>query len=833
MLLLALLAVVPAGRAETSLYLAGMLAALTALAVRVVVVPAGRGVWALLAAGAAVLLGGQALLLDASDGSSQVLPSAVQEHAVWALAGLGAYPLLYAAQMALLRQRVQRLLPSAWLDGVITTVLLMALAQAFVVPDLQARTGLGTLAASALVGRIALDLLMLSFALANAAMVGWRSDRRLGLVAAAFALLLLADVAGVGRLTGLLVHPLLGNPLVGPSVDAARFAALVLLTSASWRRPAPPTQVVAEGWPVLLAPTLALLGSVTLLGVHLRTPLPALAAELSLLTILLIGIKVLVVFREVLRLADSHRLALSDELTGLANRRALLQRLSTLSIDRAGAEHADRRAVVGRSGPQSAGALLVIDLDHFKDVNDSLGHQYGDDLLRQVATRMAAVLPPAALLARLGGDEFAVLVPEVGLGQGERIAERLLQTLGAPFPLGALSAHVGASIGIAVWPFTCLGPGTGSGFGFAPPAEQQGRDDAGDDSPDGLSDDSQHEVGAELLRRADAAMYTAKRAGGGTARYDEATGQAARQRLQRVEQLRTGITGGELIAYYQPQVDVRTGAVVGMEALVRWAHPQLGVLAPVHFVELAEAHGLMSELTTVVLSQAVQQTAAWHAAGFPLRIAVNLATSCLVNPDLVPLVDQVLADSGLPATALVLEITETTLMSDPDTSRATIEDLLRRGVAVSIDDYGTGYSSLAYLQDLSAVELKLDRAFTLRLASENPAGGTAGNSAGGVGVEGGRTAAIIAGTVELAHSLGMRLLVEGVEDVATLQRLSELGVDETQGYHHARPMPAAEVLPWLNVHQRQRRTTASAIPQKRTDGRVVLQEQPAPAPEVV
>ncbi|WP_432575205.1 EAL domain-containing protein, partial [Kineococcus sp. SYSU DK005] len=277
------------------------------------------------------------------------------------------------------------------------------------------------------------------------------------------------------------------------------------------------------------------------------------------------------------------------------------------------------------------------------------------------------------------------------------------------------------------------------------------------------------------------AMYVAKRGGGGLARYDEASGQAARQRLQRVGELRAGIAAGELVPYYQPQVDVRTGAVVGVEALVRWAHPQRGVLAPVEFVELAEAHGMMAELTTAVLRQAAEQAASWHAAGFPVRVAVNLATSCLVNPALVPLVDEVIATSGLDATALVLEITETTLMSDPRRSRATIEALLVRGVSVSIDDYGTGYSSLAYLQDLPAVELKLDRAFTLRLSGEAQAGATG---------EPGRTASIIAGTVELAHSLGMRLLVEGVEDATTLRRLGELGVDETQGYHHARPMPA-------------------------------------------
>ncbi|WP_432573347.1 diguanylate cyclase domain-containing protein, partial [Kineococcus sp. SYSU DK005] len=526
------------GGAWTPLYLTGALAALAALVLRAVLAPRGRGVWSLLAAGAGVLVAVQAVLLLTSGTSTGALGQALvahqQQHQVLAVAGLLGYPFLYAGQMMLLRQRVRHLLPSAWLDGVITIAVLTAVLEAFVVPHLQQAAGFTAGLATALAGRVAMDLLMLSFAVANGAMVGWRSDRRLALVAAAFAALLLSDAVAVGRVGAVLVHPALG-----PLVDAGRLAALVLLAVAAWSRPAPRTEAVAEGWPVLLAPTVALLFSVGLLGTHLRSPLPAPAVVVTLVTILLVGVKVLVIFREVLRLADSREQALSDELTGLANRRALRQRLRGAGTGR-GLLPRVAGAPAPRDGLQPRGALLLVDLDRFKDVNDSLGHESGDHLLRQVAERMAAAVPEQALLARLGGDEFAVLLDGADAADAQRAGERLLQALVEPFALGPLSVRVGASAGIATWPFTCPGPGP-SPLAAAGPAGRAGgdRDGEGEQPGDGGR-------GAELLRRADSAMYVAKRGGGGLARYDEASGQAARQRLQRVGELRAGIAAGEL-----------------------------------------------------------------------------------------------------------------------------------------------------------------------------------------------------------------------------------------------------------------------------------------------
>jgi len=363
-------------------------------------------------------------------------------------------------------------------------------------------------------------------------------------------------------------------------------------------------------------------------------------------------------------------------------------------------------------------------------------------------------VPAQALLVRLGGDEFAIVLPRSGLPAAEAVARDVLAGLARPLRLHAVAMTIHASIGVAGWPF---------------------REPA---APDGVAPEREDAPG-ELLRRADAAMYVAKRAGGGTARYDETADRRARERRLLANELEVGILTGQLETHYQPQVDVRSSRVTGMEALVRWRHPQQGLLAPAAFLALAEQHGYMAELTATVLHQAAHDAVQWARRGWPLRVSVNLSTSCLLDPDLPSLIARVLTSTGLDPALLVLEITETTLMQDPRRSRETIARLLRLGTSVSIDDYGTGYSSLAYLQDLPAAELKLDRAFTERLGSDP------------------RTAAIIKSTTDLAHSLGLRMLVEGVEDAATLARLAELGVDETQGYHHARPMPAQDVLPWL------------------------------------
>lgn len=265
--------------------------------------------------------------------------------------------------------------------------------------------------------------------------------------------------------------------------------------------------------------------------------------------------------------------------------------------------------------------------------------------------------------------------------------------------------------------------------------------------------------------------------------YDEAADAERRERRETLEGLRAVLSGapgaGELEVHYQPQV-AASGVVVGAEALVRWRHPERGVLAPAAFLDLAEEHGLMGALTARVLRRAAADAAAWARRGHRLRVSVNVSTSVLVDPGLMPLVEEVLARTPLAASDLVLEITETMLMRDPERALPTARRLAGRGVGLSIDDYGTGYASMGYLDDLPATELKLDRAFTARLGRRE------------------RTAAIVRTTVDLAHRLGLRLVAEGVEDAATLRALHDLGVDETQGYLHCRPLGAAAFGRWLD-----------------------------------
>lgn len=428
--------------------------------------------------------------------------------------------------------------------------------------------------------------------------------------------------------------------------------------------------------------------------------------------------------RDLSQLAASREEALTDELTGAGNRRGLTRRLGDPARHR-------------RAG------LLLVDLDRFKEVNDRHGHAVGDALLQEVASRFRGVLPGDAYLTRPGGDEFAVVLGRRSAASAREVATTAVRVLAAPVVVGDLHLHVGASTGVV-----CAGPD--------------------EDLP-----------GEELLRRADVAMYTAKASGGGVSCYDRELDEAAQESARLLEELRAVLVedaagAGRLVVHHQVQLEA-SGAVAGTEALVRWEHPRRGLLGPDVFLPTAEQRGLMGDLTKVVLRRALEDAARWRAPGSRLRTSVNLSASCLLDPALPGFVAESLAATGTPAPCLVLEITETTLMADPGRAVAAARRLAALGVEVSVDDYGTGYSSLAYLQDLPVAELKLDRVFAARVVEDE------------------RTAAIVAGTVDLAHRLGMRVVAEGVEDAATLARLLVLGCDATQGYLHGRPVAADDL----------------------------------------
>jgi len=447
------------------------------------------------------------------------------------------------------------------------------------------------------------------------------------------------------------------------------------------------------------------------------------------------GVRVVQLVVSLGQLGQSQLEARTDELTGIANRRALGAALANAASD-------ERDA-----------ALLIVDLDRFKEINDHHGHSVGDEVLRTMAGRLRSTLPADALLGRLGGDEFAVLLLGAAAADAPDIAGAVLGICTDPVDTSAGQISVGASVGVAASAVTI---------------EHSG------------------DHGVDLMRRADTAMYVAKRSGGGVAFFDEEADLEARRERDLLDELRwlfgpeaSPADRDQILVHFQPQLSARTGDVVGVEALVRWRHPRLGVLFPDAFLDLVERHGLMFELTRTVLHNAVRETRNWAALGRWPRLAVNLSASSLSDPDLLAMVDREVAESGIEPSQLTLEITETTLMIDPEGALEVMRQLAARHIAISIDDYGTGYSSLAYLNDLPAKELKLDRSFTSRVLHDQ------------------RTASIIAGTVDIAHGLGLRIIAEGVEDEATLVVLRKLGCDETQGYLHARPMPADYFLWWL------------------------------------
>ncbi len=434
--------------------------------------------------------------------------------------------------------------------------------------------------------------------------------------------------------------------------------------------------------------------------------------------------------------AEANRvLAEHDSLTGLANR-SLLERRGAEAIEDA------RRHDRGL-------ALLLLDLDRFKEINDTLGHHHGDGLLRLVGPRLESVLGDGSTVARLGGDEFVVLLHDVEDAEAARaVGERLLAALEDPFPVDDLDLDVGGSLGIA------LSPEHGHDF-------------------------------QTLLRHADVAMYAAKANPAGIAVYDPQYDINSPARLSLLGELRRGIEQGQLVLHFQPQADLATGAVAGVEALVRWAHPTHGLLAPDEFIPLAESTTLIRPLTLAVLDGALGFAAERRAAGEPLTVAVNLSAHSLLDPELTSDVEAELTRHGLPGEVLVLEITESSVMADRDRARTTLVQLADLGVRLSIDDFGTGHSSLAYLHRLPVHELKIDRAFVADLTSAS-------------------NGAIVRASIDIARALGLRVVAEGVEDQDTWDRLAALGCTLAQGYHLSRPVPADELVAWTD----RRRVTA-------------------------
>ncbi len=431
--------------------------------------------------------------------------------------------------------------------------------------------------------------------------------------------------------------------------------------------------------------------------------------------------------------AEREFQALHDSLTGLPNRQYFSERLDAAIAD-------------ARTTGDSV-AVLLLDLDRFKEVNDTLGHPSGDRLLCEVAARLVGDLRDTDTVARLGGDEFALLLPGVaGPDVARRKAEELLAGVAQPYAIGGLTLEVDGSIGIAMYP-------------------HHGHD------------------AATLLQRADVAMYAAKETHTDFQVYSPGRDHNSAERLALAAELREAINNKALEVFYQPVVDLHTGHVRGAEALVRWNHPTRGMLPPDEFIPVAEHTGLIRPLTMYVLITALHRRAAWAAAGHELSISVNVSTRDLVDGDLPRKVSDLLLVSGMPAAALTLEVTESQLMADPERCSHVLRELSDQGVQIAIDDFGTGFSSLVSLRSLPVDIIKVDKSFVLHMATNDD------------------DDAIVRSTVDLGRSLGLRVVAEGVENEVVVQRLRSYGCHDMQGYFLSRPLPAEAFDAWLAGHE--------------------------------
>ena len=513
------------------------------------------------------------------------------------------------------------------------------------------------------------------------------------------------------------------SPAVGQS---GLLVAAALLAVAAWLPPAPAD--APRSWVVLpLSGALGVSALAILVGLGDRAGVPALALAAACFTGTVA--RALVAEVDAHRLASSQEDALTDELTGLGNRRRLAFAITAALEDRQ---------------PDEYVGLVLVDLDRFKEVNDTLGHQIGDALLRQVSDRMRAAAGEH-LLVRMGGDEFSLLVAPTKDGRSAQAAAYdLVHALAEPIAIGDLLLRTRASAGVALVP-------------------QHAKD------------------AVELMRCADVAMYEAKTAtsGEGVALFDAEVDNVRRSVVRRTDELREGVARGDLVVHYQPEVDLSDGSIVGIEALVRWRHKTEGLLPPERFLSLAEQADLMPTLTRIVLDTSLAHARKLADGGQPLMLAVNLSPSCLLDPHLPRVVAELMAKHGVPPGRLMLELTEDALLPDPGRAADVIAALRAHGARLALDDFGTGFASLSYLRTFDVDAIKLDRSFVSRTHSSP------------------RDRIIVQSTIKLGHSLGLTVVGEGVETESAYRTLKELGCDLAQGFLIGEPMSYSDLKRYL------------------------------------
>jgi diguanylate cyclase (GGDEF)-like protein len=615
------------------------------------------------------------------------------------VAYLGFYVSVVAAIVCLVR-RDQGAFPRAlWLDGALGAAGAATALATVLSPVLSSAQGELD---AVLVGAAytTADLLVIAMICGVLTARGVRGGSQWLLLAAGLATFCATDVVYALRVNA-------GTFSVGMTLSALWMVGVTFIALAIWRPQQPRVTAPGRSKASLVTPMLATLAAVVVLVISSFSQLPSAVVVLATFTLLLAAARTFVSFRQVRRLSDARHQAITDDLTGLGNRRALV-------------EHGGERLQAADATDRLA--LILIDLDNFKEINDTLGHDAGDKLLCEVARRLAGRVRDPDLLVRLGGDEFALLTTLAPADDGCKLTD------------GA-RLRVDASAGVAE------------------------------------REDATVRI-AELLRRADVAMYAAKQSQSRVELYRVDLDVANRTRLETIQDLDAALSRHEFVLHYQPKIDVETGATFGAEALVRWQHPTRGLLYPDAFLPAVEQSGQMGAMTQVVLETAVEQLARWRATGLDLSVAVNLSVSDLLDESLGERIAGLLSTHDVPASALELEITESVIMIDPQRAWGVLDALRRLGLRIAVDDYGTGYSALSYLRDLPIHELKIDRSFVAHVTTDA------------------RSAAIVRSTIELAHALGLKVVAEGIEDQAALDAVAEFGCDYAQGFHFSRPLPA-------------------------------------------
>ena len=632
------------------------------------------------------------------------------------------YPFCYVAVVMFMRGEVRRLSTPSWLDGAIAGLGAAALCAAFAFHSIARSTGGNTAATITGLAYPIGDLLLLGLVVGGTAMLSGRRKAPWLLLASGIGLNVVGDTFNLFQGSQASHVGSVFNGVAWPT-------AIVVMSAAVWLRPRPSNLLLEQRPSGFLLPGLTAASALGILFVSSLHHVGRVAIGLATATLVAVGIRLAMSVRGMRVLSqERHRQSVTDDLTGLANRRYLFRVLDAF--------FADAR---GPATPQRTLAFLFIDLNRFKEINDSFGHPAGDELLRQLGVRLTGSLRDTDLLVRLGGDEFAIVLIDGDSDYATTVAARVTACLEEQFVLDVVSARISASIGIAMAPTDATDSGG-------------------------------------LVWCADVAMYRAKLGHASFAIYEQNLDEDG-DRLRMLEELRSAIEDGHLVLHYQPQLDLRSGEILAVEALIRWEHPRLGLLPPDRFLPLAEEAGLMGPITQWVLEEAVEQCASWRAAGRHLVVGVNISPANLLQPGFTDSVRAQLERHEVPAEALVLEITETSMITDFENSRHVIEDLRDLGLVVSIDDFGSGVTSLAYLSSLAVGELKLDRSFIVGLAERDSD----------------RDIDLVRSTIDLGHAMGLRIVAEGIEDEVTLKLLAGLGCDVVQGYCISQPKPANEL----------------------------------------